>query len=254
MYHPVPLQADNLHAWIAAIDTVWAEQGHQASNVIMDISNPTTPNESMFEAVALINDYLTSADKQPLMTVANTIFPQGLYGRHGGDDLHEIFHDKVLPRVRKGKKWSGYYFERISHHDTISGEPIYPLKDFIRRLRDPKILSRHKFEIPIYDLERDLNDSSFGGQCLSHLSFSVDGPDRILSLTAFYRNHFYTEKLLGNLIGLTNLLNFVAKESEHSSGALTVISRHAVVDFPNGKSVPETKALIDAVKRCSNYK
>jgi hypothetical protein len=54
-----------------------------------------------------------------------------------------------------------------------------------------------------------------------------------------YRNHFYVEKLLGNLIGLGRLMAFVARETGIKVGALTVISTHAEIDQPkrNGKNV-----------------
>jgi hypothetical protein len=53
---------------------------------------------------------------------------------------------------------------------------------------------------------------------------------KILLLTAQYRNHFYIEKLLGNLIGLGRLMAFVAAETGTKVGALTVLSTHAEVD------------------------
>jgi hypothetical protein len=50
-----------------------------------------------------------------------------------------------------------------------------------------------------------------------------------------YRNHYYVEKLLGNLIGLGRLLQFVADESGIAMGSLTILSTHATVDVKNGK-------------------
>jgi hypothetical protein len=47
-----------------------------------------------------------------------------------------------------------------------------------------------------------------------------------------YRNHYYVEKLLGNLIGLGQLMSFVASEAGLAVGSLTVLSSHAVVDLP----------------------
>ena len=47
-----------------------------------------------------------------------------------------------------------------------------------------------------------------------------------------YRNHFYIEKLLGNLIGLGRLMAFVARETNLNVGALTVVSTHAEIDQP----------------------
>jgi hypothetical protein len=74
------------------------------------------------------------------------------------------------------------------------------------------------------------------------------GEERRLALTALYRNHFYIEKLLGNLIGLGRLMAFVAKESGVAAGPLTVISTHAQIDTVNS-SRADVRGLID---RCSS--
>ena len=61
-------------------------------------------------------------------------------------------------------------------------------------------------------------------------------------LSAVYRNHYYTEKLLGNLIGLGRLMSFVAAEAGVRVGPLSVLSTHAEVDTA-GASREELKAL-----------
>lgn len=70
--------------------------------------------------------------------------------------------------------------------------------------------------------------------------------DRRLSMTAFYRNHFYIEKLLGNLIGLGRLLQFLAKEGGVGLGSLTIVSTHAEIDMAKWGR-PD---LIDLLMRC----
>ncbi len=66
----------------------------------------------------------------------------------------------------------------------------------------------------------------------------------MLTLTAQYRNHFYIEKLLGNLIGLGRLMAFVARETQLQVGPLTVISTHAEIDQPNGARRSDIMAMI----------
>ncbi len=66
-------------------------------------------------------------------------------------------------------------------------------------------------------------------QCLSFLSFKLD-PQNRLTLTALYRNHYYIQRLLGNLVGLGNLMAFVGLEAGVEVGALTIISTHAEVE------------------------
>jgi hypothetical protein len=59
-----------------------------------------------------------------------------------------------------------------------------------------------------------------------------------------YRNHFYVEKLLGNLVGLGRLMAFVANEASVGLGPLTVISTHAEIDKPKGATRGDLLALI----------
>jgi hypothetical protein len=114
------------------------------------------------------------------------------------------------------------------------GSPLdNPLWDIVKRMRDPTVRARNKFELALFDPARDLDRSPYGGQCLSFLSFKLSSATPgVLSLTAMYRNHYYVEKLLGNLIGLGQLMSFVASEAGLAVGSLTVLSSHAVVDLP----------------------
>lgn len=71
---------------------------------------------------------------------------------------------------------------------------------------------------------------------------TADG--RRLGMTVLYRNHFYIEKLLGNLIGLGRLMSFVAKESGVAVGALTIVSTHALVDQPRSVTRRDIQNLL----------
>lgn len=92
---------------------------------------------------------------------------------------------------------------------------------------------------------RDVDNSPYGGQCLSFLSFKiVPGAEKTLTMTAMYRNHFYVEKLLGNLIGLGRLMAFIARETNLKVGALTVVSTHAEIDQPGVARRSDIAAMI----------
>ena len=47
---------------------------------------------------------------------------------------------------------------------------------------------------------------------------------------AVYRNHYYVQRTLGNLIGLGRLLQFIARETGFDLGTLTIQSTHACLD------------------------
>ena len=88
----------------------------------------------------------------------------------------------------------------------------------------------------------------YGGQCLSFLNFHlIPGKPKALMLTAQYRNHYYIEKLLGNIIGLGRLMAYIAKETETQVRNLTIISTHATIDQPEGATRQD---VLDLIERC----
>jgi thymidylate synthase len=126
-----------------------------------------------------------------------------------------------------------------------AGEPPNQLWNIVERIRDEHVRALNKFELSLFDPVRDVDNSPYGGQCLSFLSFKiVPGAEKTLSLTAMYRNHFYVEKLLGNLIGLGRLMAFVARETGLKVGALTVVSTHAEIDHPGGARRSDIAGMI----------
>lgn len=234
MYLPVPSQPDCASAWREAVRAVDAAPGHQAYNVIIDVIDPTAGTTRQNPRIAVVDDFLSGYDKS-VETIANTIFPAGLYHRYGAPAFFDEFRDKVLQKVRRSGRWSGYYFERMIQYPTPAGATLNQLWDIVERIRDERVRALNKFELSLFDPVRDVDNSPYGGQCLSFLSFKVvPGTTKKLTLTAIYRNHFYVEKLLGNLIGLGRLMAFVARETDIRVGPLTVISTHAEIDQPGG--------------------
>lgn len=248
MYLPVPPQPDCYSAWREAVRHVDAETGHHAYNVIVDIENPLARAGLADPAVRGVDEFLRARDRKPLETVANTIFPASLYHRHGAPKFFDRFRDNVLPAVRRSADWSGYYFERMMQLPQAGGDPINQLWEIVGRIRDPEVRALNKFELSVFDPARDVDKSPYGGQCMSFASMKlIDHADgRRLGMTVFYRNHFYIEKLLGNLIGLGRLMSFVATEGGVAMGPLTIVSTHAKVDQPGGATRADLTALLTA--------
>jgi hypothetical protein len=216
-------------------------------NVVVDVVDPTAAATLAHPVVAQVNDFLLARDKS-VEAVANTIFPNALYVRHGNPGFIKVFHDRVLPKVRKNKKWSGYYFERMTVRSKVGGGNLDQLSEMVSRIRDKSTKSLHNHQIVLFDPERDATDSVYGGQCLSFLNFHLlPTKPKTLVLTAQYRNHYYIEKLLGNVIGLGRLMAYIAKETDTQVGNLTVVSTHATIDLPEGASRSD---VMDLVERC----
>jgi hypothetical protein len=244
MYLPVPPQPDCASAWREAVRAVDGQPGHSAYNVIIDVAGPTENTTRQDPRIAIVDDFLGGCGKS-VDTVANTIFPAGLYYRYGAPAFFEVFRDKVLQKVRRTGRWSGYYFERMIQYPVPAGEPINQLWGIVGRIRDDNVRALNKFEQSLFDPARDVDGSPYGGQCLSFLSFKLlPGVTKTMTLTAMYRNHFYIEKLLGNLVGLGRLMSFVACESGVEVGALTVVSTHAEIDKPGASRRSDIEAMI----------
>ena len=130
-------------------------------------------------------------------------------------------------------------------HPVVADDPSNQLWNIVKRMKDNNFTALNKYELTIFDPVRDVDNSPYGGQCLSLLSFKVvPGAQRQLLLTAQYRNHYYVEKLLGNLVGLGRLMSFVAREAGLAVGSLTIVSTHAEIDRPKAKR-SEIKALLE---------
>lgn len=249
MYLPVPPQPDCASAWLEAVKRVNVEPGHEAYNVIIDVADPTANALPSLPIISKVNLFLEEREKS-IEAIANTIFPQALYQKYGMPAFIDVFRERVLPKVRSKARWSGYYFERMTRLPVPgSDQPIDQLSRLIARMNDENNSSLNKHELALFDPGRDVDGSPYGGQCLSFLSFHLKSEaaqtPKTLLLTAQYRNHYYIEKLLGNLIGLGRLMAFVAKETMTKVGPLTVISTHAVIDQPKANRQDITK-LIDA--------
>ena len=172
MYLPVPPQPDCAAAWRAAVGAVDSQSGHSAYNVIIDVVDPTVNNTRQDPRIAVVDDFLGRSDKS-VEAVANTIFPAGLYYRYGAPAFFDVFRDKVLPKVRRNERWSGYYFERMMQYPAAAGAPPNQLWDIVGRIRDENVRALNKFELSLFDPVRDVDGSPYGGQCLSFLSFKI---------------------------------------------------------------------------------
>jgi thymidylate synthase len=176
-------------------------------------------------------------------TVANTIFPQATYEAHGSPAFYGVYIEKVFPRLKRSPRDWGRYFERMMAYPT-SGKSENLLSDLIVEMKrnvGRKPTYRNIYELPIYNPMKDRTGSPIGRQCLSFMSFKLDEENRLL-LSAVFRNHFYTQKLLGNLIGLGRLMAFVAEEVKVNLGPLSLLSTHAQIDTA-GATQEQIKAL-----------
>lgn len=247
-------------AWCRAAEALLAVRGRSLSNIVLEIANPQCLTPADFELMRRVDQALRVNCGITVETVAATIFPNGLYRRSNPPE----FYDKAIKSIERGRKpgtW-GTYALRLMRRQSPDGKWFNPLKDLIAKIDAMKIRDRmwqDVLELGVHDAA----DTEVGGdgcevalydpakdrmkytnmQCLSHLSFKIAGRDR-LDLTAMYRSHYYAEKALGNLVGLSQLMSFVATETGLKTGTLTCLSTHAYLDDGLG-SMPAVRSLLN---------
>ena len=219
--------------WLAASQAVYALPGHEAHHVLIDIDDPVSESGADQAVIAELDSFLGEHSESGFLvrTVANTIFPQSTYEDHGAPEFYDVYINKVFPKLKRSPRDWGRYFERMMAYPGSDG-PENLLDKLVRKMKrniEGGSPYRNIYELPIYNPVKDAEGSPRGGQCLSFLSFKLDKDRRIL-LSAIYRNHYYTEKLLGNIIGLGRLMRFIADETGATVGPLSILSTHAVVD------------------------
>lgn len=256
MYLPIRTQPSNARAWVMAASAV-RTAGGRAHNVIIDIADPIGEDDADGAIIKTVDDFLRGHKVFGIASVANTIFPQSLLQRHGPDDFYAVYHDRVLPRMKRITHDWGRYFERLTKWTKVRGNQqtiINPLQDLIIFMRGQIAGDRtfkNVYEMTIYDPTRDAGKIS-NRQCLSFLSFKL-ADDNHLCLTAVYRNHSYISRGLGNFIGLGRLQAFVAQQAGAALGSLTCVSTHAEIDHyrkeRDGKMEGWTKREADELIR-----
>jgi thymidylate synthase len=244
MYLPIPSQTSCARAWVAAASAL-IDQRDEAYNVIIDVQDPISHDSADHAAITLLDRFLRDHDQNPIVTVANTIFPQSLYDEYGSPKFYDIYLED-FDRLSETKQW-GRYFERMIRHRTFDGTVYRPLQELIEKMAKQEAKQKRfssVYELAIYDPLFDRKVFR-GGQCLSYLSFKVDDAGT-LRLTALYRNHTYITRCLGNLIGLGRLQAFVAKGAGVKVGSLTCISTHATLDvgFKGEWGIKDARQLI----------
>lgn len=247
MYKAVPTQISCARAWLAAASSVVASN-NESYNVVIDVANPTQFDTVDNKIISLNDVFLRKYGAQPIVTVANTIFPQSLYEKYGYPDFIDEYLGDFEKFHHESRNW-GRYFERMCRSrtgkDGGSYRPISRLIEKLSKQNDSPQPFKAAYELATYDA--DLDSKPFRNRpCLSFLSFKRHPVDGLL-LTAVYRNHTYITRCLGNLIGLGRLMAFVAKESRLKVGSLTVISTHAEIDT-GGWGIVKARELISEAK------
>ena len=237
-------------------------------NLILEVSKPTLVLDDDKKIMSKVDKALREFSKQDLtlLTVMGTIFPQSMYLRYGRPGMYPAYK-KMLDRGHK-PGW-GTYADRMMNRPGKDGiSTINPLEIIIEKLKSNADAARRNsyrssYELGIADPEGDLlpwpyrdigadlptynpafdSNVLYGLPCLSHVSFKLIDRQHV-NMTAIYRSHHYCSRGLGNLLGLSQLLSFVAKEAGLQPGALTCISTHAELDVTEWGGKARARVLL----------
>jgi len=246
-------------AWAQTVEHLLRQDEEYDFDIVLEIKNPLQSNNAVSNAEAEVDSFLRAANLAPLHTVAETIFPAWEYRAHGIDGVYKTYPEEIFPRLMRHNdfNWGTYAHRLLRGTDTKKN--FNPLRKCVEKLKDeagklgPKRacfeigLSVPSIDLPLYDANKD-GAKRRGLPCLSHLSFKL-APGKRLLLTAMYRSHDYTQKALGNLLGLARLQAFVAEQAELEVGPLVCHSTYAWLDKGTGRGLKRIEELISAVRQ-----
>lgn len=272
----LPPAATVSEAWMLALErVVSAPQGR----LVHVVSTVTQPGTEIPEVRAVLDAALVEAGKQPVATVAETIFPRSLYPDTGFGWMPGIAADKeveldsaasalyssyseMLPLLltAPGNNRGTYFGRMVSWPGKEAGGPNQ-LADRIRALRSEHTSGRRRNNTLDIDVAADSLEPVRGLQvyaatdrrrrgfpCLTHIDLTLD--DGQLHCTAVYRHQYLIEKAYGNALGLSDLVQFLCLQTGYVPGELVVHATMADAqrrDFPAGaRLVEEARAAFVA--------
>jgi hypothetical protein len=227
--------------WLAAAEFLMEQPAQSASSVVLAARTPAVMNEAAFAIHDCVDEFLRSHDRLAVSTVASSIFPANFYMHAGAAGVYEDYLRLPFP-----SRW-GFYALRMLRKTVVVGgwnsiREINPLRILVTKIKGQLATRPMRaayemgmlegddlLELPIHDAGSDSRRTR-GQPCLSHLSFKLLPDAHQVTLTALYRRHYYMEKALGNLIGLAQLLSFVAAETGLNVGPLICHSTLADLD------------------------
>jgi hypothetical protein len=225
-----------MEAWIAGVNYL-LENGNK-HQLILAIEQPAKVSNVEKTHHKKLDEIYIARGKQPVHTVAETIFPAWEYARVGRTGVFANYRDEYRALKPSSGRW-GSYIGRM----TQAGSDRAPITDGDGSVRNPldelvakMAKSYHSpqkypamYELGIYSHAQD--SKRYRNQpCMTHLSFKL--VDNKVHLAAMYRYHDYAYKVPGNLLGLARLQAFVAREvsPELGVGRLVIDSTLAFLD------------------------
>lgn len=260
-------------AWIDVLAAMNAEPDGTATNVMVTIPAPTPADEP---AVRLVLDQeLRRRDNHQVATVANTLFPSALYvpldfawapdlPQPQVDELDAAANDlysnylEILPTLKHvHANAGGTYFSRMIAWPGKVGPGINQLEERIAYLRTERTNGRRTSNASDLVIAGDgegigiqeyaaTDRRTRGFPCLVHIDLSVHQGS--LSLTALYRHWHLITRAYGNMLGLTQLQQFLCQQTGLAVGELVVIAGYANAEHRDYGGRSGVAALVEQAR------
>jgi hypothetical protein len=240
-------------AWIRAVQKLDQMPDRRAFHTVVRIADPLRDDS---DTHAGLDRVLERLGRQPVETVANTIFPADLAAR-SRDHAHlanryRAMYDTVR-KLSPKNKWGTYFGRLIAYPSPGHEQGFDQLAAVISWLRLESTYKGGKtarYETMLAHPLDAVGDGSgapdavtcsvpvqrpgtdtgaMATPCLSHLSFQLDRLGTVHAL-ATYRSHYMTERAYGNYLGLGRLLGYVSAEGGLRPGTLTVVAGYAQIE------------------------
>lgn len=246
--------------WCEAMRYVAAQ--NEAFNVILEIPDASPLTADEWIVVNSIDTALRNHDDSGIRYVANTIFRAHYMNRHPRPEVYDRFVNAMEGGAMKPGTWGTYAMRMARRRGRNPNEFFYPLDVIINKLRRASTAGHPyhaAYELGVLDPNDDVfpyEIATYDGAleaakisnmpCLSHVTFKMVDRQKV-NLTAIYRSHHYCAKALGNLVGLRDLLAFVAQESGLAVGTLTCISSYAKFDAGAWGGITRARAIVNGL-------
>lgn len=213
MTTPLLIEDTNIsNAWIRVLEYIVENPGNEICPLILSITDFKENKDIRKE----LDASLSSNKLAPIQTVSETIFPKSLY-LYCKKDREALYNEysKNLVRIKKidPSNRNGTYFGRLTEFDGIDNK-INQIEIIISSLQeDSKNNRRSKLQASIFNPEIDHTNAMYQGfPCLQHVTFYKTKNDGLV-LNSFYAIQHLYRRAYGNWLGLINLGEFVARET-----------------------------------------
>ena len=171
---------------------------------------------------AALETALSSGEKTyPIDVTSLTIFPYKTWirlGRPTCENFSERCVKHLLPRMRArdARNQYGTYFERMMAYSgmrTAGPRTVNQLQHVVELLKKPRLVRESALQISCFDPAKDHTGQPVRGfPCLQQIGIALDHEHRF-SLNAFYPTQFSFDRAYGNYLGLCQLADFIAHET-----------------------------------------